>query len=90
MIDLDRIRERHIREHHENAWTSAPDGPSFLDALDAHHDRGVLLDEVERLRETISEFLDAISGVPMRAIDCNQEEVYRLQHKLEKATGERR
>lgn len=45
--------------------------------------------EVERLRETISEFLDAISGVPMRAIDCNQEEVYRLQRKLEKAAGEK-
>lgn len=43
-----------------------------------------LAEKVERLRKTISEFLDAISGVPMRAIDCNQEEIDRLQRKLEK------
>ena len=39
--------------------------------------------ELKTLKRTIRKFLDEISGVPMRAIDCDQDKVERLWDKLD-------
>lgn len=38
--------------------------------------------ELRKLRKTVRLFLDAISSVPFRAVDCDQDEIYKLMQKL--------
>ena len=44
-------------------------------------------DELKKLRKTVREFLHAISRVPFRAVDCNQDKVEKLYNRLEKQSG---
>ena len=46
-------------------------------------------DELEELKSLVKEFFKEIEYVPFRAVDCNQEKVYELIEKLEKALAKR-
>lgn len=43
-------------------------------------------DELEKLKSLIRDFLKEIDTVPMRAVDCNQDNVEKLWNQLVKAT----
>lgn len=45
-------------------------------------------EKLAALRALVREFLDEISGIPMRAIDCDQDAVDDLWRKLAKAAKE--
>ena len=45
------------------------------------------LDEFNELKILIREFLDEISGVPMRAVDCNQNNVDNLWGRIAEIVG---
>lgn len=45
-------------------------------------ERAALRAEVARLRALVSDFLQAIADVPMRAVDCDQETVRKLEKQL--------
>ena len=43
-------------------------------------------DELSKLKSMVRRFLKEIRGVPMRAIDCDQEKVHELMGELHEAT----
>lgn len=43
-------------------------------------------DELSELKSLVRRFLKEIQGVPMRAIDCDQETVHELKEELYEAT----
>ena len=43
--------------------------------------------ELVELKSLVRQFIDELSGVPFRAVDCDQEAVYDLWNKLIKAAG---
>jgi hypothetical protein len=45
-----------------------------------------VMNELDKLKNTVRELLKAIEYVPMRAVDCDQDKVKKLIKKLEKAT----
>ncbi len=44
-------------------------------------------EKLRELRRTVRNFLREISSVPMRAVDCDQDEVARLEAKLVEMSG---
>ena len=47
-------------------------------------------EKLKKLRGLVRKFLREIEGVPMRAVDCDQEKVNRLWEQLADASGFRR
>lgn len=81
---IERALLEYISERPQQPQQDLPNTGDIAEAIKKEQEDKIKLDE---LRRVVREFLYEISGVPMRAVDCNQNRVDQLRKKLTQLSG---